>query len=48
LAGLKSVAEKGQEMRATPLPDNESTAVTHVVNLRAGLKTHQVREMVEF
>jgi hypothetical protein len=44
LAALKSVNEKAQEKRATPLPDNETVSVTNNVNLRAGLKTNQVRE----
>jgi hypothetical protein len=29
---------------AKPLPENESVSVTNLVNLRAGLKNHQVRE----
>jgi hypothetical protein len=44
LAGLKSVKEKGEEMRAAPLPENQSVSVTNVVNLRAGLRKGQVRE----
>jgi hypothetical protein len=48
LADLKSVKEKGQEKRETPLPENETTSVTNIVNLRAGLKTHQVREAERF
>ena len=44
LAALKSVNEKAQEKRAKPLPDNETVSVTNIVNLRAGLKTNQVRE----
>ncbi len=44
LASVKSVKEKGEEMRAQPLPENQSVNVTNIVNLRAGLKQHQVRE----
>ena len=44
LAAVKTVKEKGEEKRATPLPDNETVSVTNIVNLRAGLKTNQVRE----
>ena len=44
LAGVKSVFTKGKEKRANPLPENESASVTNLVNLRAGLKTDQVRE----
>ena len=36
--------EKADEKRATPLPGNETVPVTNIVNLRAGLKTNQVRE----
>lgn len=44
LAGLKSVKEKADEKRTTPLPENESVSVTNLVSLRAGLKPGQVRE----
>jgi hypothetical protein len=44
LAAVKSVKEKADEKRATPLPGNETVPVTNIVNLRAGLKTNQVRE----
>ena len=44
LAGIKSVFTKGKEKRANPLPENKSSTVTNLVNLRAGLKTDQVRE----
>ena len=44
LAAVKSVKEKGEEKRVTPLPENESVSVTNLVNLRAGLKNNQVRE----
>ena len=44
LAAVKSVLTKGGEKRAKPLPENESVNVTNLVNLRAGLKTDQVRE----
>jgi hypothetical protein len=44
LAGLKSVKQKGEEKRAAPLPENQSVSVTNVVELRAGLSSHQVRE----
>jgi hypothetical protein len=39
LAGAKSVKEK-----EGPLPENEPVSVTNIVNLRAGLKSNQVRE----
>ncbi len=44
LAKLKAVKETAREKRADPLSDNESVAVNNVVQLRAGLKRHQVRE----
>jgi len=44
LAALKSVKEKAEEKRAAPLPENETVSITNIVNLRAGLKTNQVRE----
>jgi hypothetical protein len=44
LSGLKSVREKGEEKRATPLPENESVSISHLVNLRSGLHSKQVRE----
>lgn len=44
LAAVKSVKEKGKQKRTEPLPENESVSVTNIVNLRARLKPHQVRE----
>jgi len=44
LAAVKSVKEKGKRKRTAPLPENESVSVTNIVNLRARLKPHQVRE----
>jgi len=44
LAKVKSVTQMGQQKRTEPLPENESVLVTNIVNLRAGLKEHQVRE----
>jgi hypothetical protein len=44
LAALKSVLQMGKEKRTDPLPENQSVSVTNIVNLRAGLKPHQVRE----
>ena len=44
LAGLKSVLGMGQTKRVDPLPENESVSVSNLVNLRAGLPPHQVRE----
>lgn len=44
LAALKTVKEKMVEKGATPLVDNKSLSIANIVNLRAGLKRHQVRE----
>ena len=44
LANLKSVRTLGQKKRESPLPENASVSVTHLINLRAGLRPHQVRE----
>jgi hypothetical protein len=44
LANLKTVKETAAEKRATPLPDNQPVSVVNIVNLRSGLKSHQVRE----
>lgn len=44
LSGLKTVKEKGEEKRTQPLPENESVAVTNILNLRAGMRPDQVRE----
>jgi hypothetical protein len=44
LAAVKSVNEKAGEKRTAPLQDNETVSVLNLVNLRAGLKTNQVRE----
>ena len=44
LAAVKSVFSKGGENSAKPHPENESTSVTQLIKLRAGLKTGQVRE----
>jgi len=44
LAGLKSVAELGEEKGDVPLPENESTPADKVITLRKGLSRDQVRE----
>ena len=44
LAALKSVKEMGEQKRSQSLTEDESVSVTNIVNLRAGLKTDQVRE----
>ena len=44
LANLKSVLKLGQEKRESPLPENASASATNIVNLRANLKSDQVRE----
>jgi hypothetical protein len=44
LASLKSVLQMGKEKGTHPLPENESVSATNIVNARAGLKEHQVRE----
>ena len=44
LAAVKSVKTKGEEIRSSPLPQNKTVSITNLVNLRAGLKTGQVRE----
>jgi hypothetical protein len=44
LASLKSVKAKGQEKGIASLPENDSVSVSNLVNLRAGLQPHQVRE----
>ena len=44
LAGLKSLLAMGKAKRTNPLPENESVSVGNLVNLRAGLQPHQVRE----
>jgi hypothetical protein len=44
LAGVKSVKNKAEDKGFGPLPDNQSVPVTNIVNLRAGLRQHQVRE----
>jgi hypothetical protein len=44
LAGLKSVAELGQEKGDVPLPENESVTPDTVVKLRRKLKQDEVRE----
>ena len=44
LANLKTVKETAAEKRATTLPDNQPVSVVNIVNLRSGLKRHQVRE----
>ena len=48
LADLKSVAAMAKEKRANPLPENATVPVTNIINLRAGLKPHQVREPQQF
>ena len=44
LAGLKSVAELGQEKGDVPLPENESVTPETVIQLRRNLKPDEVRE----
>jgi hypothetical protein len=44
LASLKSVKQTAEQKRANSLPNNDSVSVTNIVNLRAGLKSGQVRE----
>ena len=44
LAGLKSVAELGQEKGDAPLPENESVTPENIVKLRRNLKRDEVRE----
>ncbi len=44
LDAVKSLLEKAAEKRTTPPSENETVSVTHIVNLRAGLTTNQVRE----
>jgi hypothetical protein len=44
LAGLKSVLAMGKAKHTNPLPESESVSVGNLVNLRSGLKPHQVRE----
>jgi hypothetical protein len=38
------VKEKLAEKRQEPLSENQSVSVLNVINLRSGLKQHQVRE----
>ena len=44
LAGLKTVLHMGRTKGENPLPENQSVPVGNIVNLRAGLQTHQIRE----
>jgi hypothetical protein len=44
LAGLKSVAQIGQEKGDVPLPENESVTAETVIKLRRNLKKDEVRE----
>lgn len=44
LAKVKTVKETAREKRGTPLPDNQPISVVNFINLRSGLKRHQVRE----
>ena len=44
LARLKSVAKKAKQKGDVPLPDNATITPEHVVKLRDGLRTGQVRE----
>ena len=44
LAGLKSVAELGEEKGAVPLPENESVTPERVIELRRNLRRDEVRE----
>jgi len=46
LAGTKSVLEKGREKDERPLPENESVALAHVIQLRRKLAKDEVREGV--
>jgi hypothetical protein len=46
LAGMKSVATMGMEKKDVPLPENQPVTPEHIIALRRGLKTHQVREFV--
>jgi hypothetical protein len=39
-----TVKETAESNRANPITDNESVSIPNVVNLRADLKLHQVRE----
>jgi hypothetical protein len=44
LAGLKSIAELGEERGDSPLPENATVDPARVIELRSGLKKNQVRE----
>jgi len=44
LAGLKSVAQKGEEKGDVPLPENTPVTPENIIKLRAGLTKKQVRE----
>ena len=44
LAGVKSVSETMAAKPGEKLPHNETVSVTNLVNLRTGLRSHQVRE----
>jgi len=44
LRGLKSVVQLGKKKGDVPLPENESVSGETVVDLRKGLRKHQVRE----
>lgn len=46
LQGLKSVATMGKEKGGVPLPENESCTPERIIELRRGLRKHQVRETV--
>jgi hypothetical protein len=45
LARVKSVKEKAHEKRSSVLKGNNSLEIRHIVNLRAGLRPRQVREL---
>jgi len=44
LSKLKTVKETAAEKRSDPLADNQTISPPNIVNLRAGLNCHQVRE----
>lgn len=44
LSQLKTVKQVGREKRESPLSENQSVPLTNIVNLRAGLGRHQVRQ----
>ena len=46
LQGLKTVATMGKDTGGVPLPENESCTPERIIELRRGLRKHQVRETV--